>query len=222
MIRECELSDISDGRLYGLNDMVKANCNDCKGCHACCEGMGSSIVLDPLDAYTLMKGLDKSMQELLTESLELNVCDGLILPNLRMTGEREACVYLDDNGRCSIHAIRPGICRLFPLGRFYHDKTFDYFLQIYECSNNTRSKIKVDKWIDVSNLKKNQKYIADWHYFLKDLQEMMAQSENETLNKQITMFVLSAFYTNGYDMNEDFYIQFYQRLNKAKEVMQIN
>ena len=49
MIRNEKLEDISDGRLYDANDMVKAYCDECKGCHACCTGMGSSIILDPLD-----------------------------------------------------------------------------------------------------------------------------------------------------------------------------
>ena len=38
MRREVSLEEISDGRLYELNDMVKADCQDCAGCHDCCEG----------------------------------------------------------------------------------------------------------------------------------------------------------------------------------------
>ena len=49
MRREVSLEEISDGRLYELNDMVKADCQDCAGCHDCCEGMGDSVVLDPMD-----------------------------------------------------------------------------------------------------------------------------------------------------------------------------
>ena len=29
---------------------------------------------------------------------------------------RGACTHLDDNGRCSIHEIRPNTCRDFPIG----------------------------------------------------------------------------------------------------------
>ena len=47
MIREVDLQEISDGKLYTANDLVKAGCNDCAGCSACCRGMGNSIVLDP-------------------------------------------------------------------------------------------------------------------------------------------------------------------------------
>ena len=45
-----DLQEISDGKIYGCNDMVRAACGDCAGCHACCEKMGTSIVLDPCDS----------------------------------------------------------------------------------------------------------------------------------------------------------------------------
>lgn len=56
MIREVDLQEISDGKLYTANDLVKAGCNDCAGCSACCRGMGNSIVLDPLDMHRLCQG----------------------------------------------------------------------------------------------------------------------------------------------------------------------
>ena len=51
MRRQVSIEEISDGKLYSANDMVKADCQDCKGCSACCHGMGESIMLDPLDIY---------------------------------------------------------------------------------------------------------------------------------------------------------------------------
>ena len=44
MRREVTLEEISDGRLYEANDMVKADCQDCKGCSDCCQGMGDTAV----------------------------------------------------------------------------------------------------------------------------------------------------------------------------------
>ena len=49
MKRNVSLEEISDGRLYGEQDMVKADCHGCNGCHKCCTGMGNSVVLDPYD-----------------------------------------------------------------------------------------------------------------------------------------------------------------------------
>ena len=86
MKRNVSLQEISDGRLYGPNDMVKADSRGCKGCFECCRGMGNSVVLDPYDIYRLTLGLKRSFEELLQQELALNVVDGVILPNLKMTG----------------------------------------------------------------------------------------------------------------------------------------
>ena len=55
MERNVEIDKISDGKRYGANDLVKVGCDDCRGCSACCHGMGDSIVLDPMDVYRLGK-----------------------------------------------------------------------------------------------------------------------------------------------------------------------
>lgn len=119
MRRQVSLEEISDGRLYGKNDMVRTDCGGCRGCSSCCRGMGNSVILDPLDIYRLTVGLSCTFEELMTDKIELNVVDGVILPNLKMSVGDETCAFLDAAGRCSIHAQRPGVCRLFPLGRYY-------------------------------------------------------------------------------------------------------
>lgn len=220
MKRNVDMNQISDGKLYGLNDLVKADCNDCKGCSACCEGMGQSIILDPLDIFQLTTGLSTTFEELLANAIELNVFDGVILPNLKMTGEKEACHFLDDNGRCSIHGIRPGICRLFPLGRFYRENDFQYFLQIHECKNPNKTKVKVKKWIDTPNLQENQIYVMEWHNFIANIQENLMKISDDELIKKIDLFILQHFFMERYHAEEDFYEQFNVRLAKAKNVIE--
>lgn len=214
MIRNVSLSEISDGKLYGSNDLVKADCNGCKDCSACCQGMGNSIILDPLDIYRLSIGLKYTFEELLNHSLELNVVDGIILPNLKMSGESERCAFLNSEGRCSIHGIRPGICRLFPLGRYYENNSFRYFLQVHECKKN-KIKIKVRKWIDIPDLKKNEQFVQEWHFFLKAAQDMINNTQDDNLIKNINMLILKSFYIKSYDESCDFYLQFNERLSEA-------
>lgn len=218
MKRNCSLSDISDGRLYNSNDMVKADCLECKGCSACCKGMGNSIVLDPLDINRLCAGIGTDFNGLLVSAIELNVVDGIILPNLKMSGIEEKCVFLNEDERCSIHPFRPGICRMFPLGRYYENGSYKYFLQVNECRNKNRAKIKVSKWLDTYELKKYEKYINDWHYFLVDVQEkIMSSQENDTYIKNINMYILNTFFVSDY--NEDFYIEFDRKLVEAKNTL---
>ena len=220
MKREVDLNEISDGKLYGPNDMVKADCGDCKDCFACCQGMGESIVLDPHDVHRLTKGLNMSFEALLDGKIELNVYDGMILPNLKMTGTKETCAFLNQEGRCSIHNIRPGICRLFPLGRVYDSNGFKYFLQVHECKNQNRTKVKVKKWIDTPDLKQNEKLVLAWHDFVTDIQNRMMTIKDDTLFKKVNMFLLEQFYMERYH-EEDFYKQFEERLEKAKTVIEM-
>jgi len=217
MKRNVSMNEISDGKFYELNDLVKAGCNDCKGCSTCCQGMGSSIVLDPLDMYRLLINLNKTFEELLIDKIELNIQDGIIIPNLKMMESPEKCSFLNNKGRCEIHAFRPGICRLFPLGRYYENHDFKYFLQVHECERENKTKIKVKKWIDTTDLKSNECFVIDWHYFLVDLKTVARNMQDDHLNKNINMYLLKEFYMKSYDTNIDFYLQFNERLKKAKE-----
>ena len=216
MKRNVSLSEISDGRLYGENDMVRADCHGCEGCFQCCVGMGSSVILDPYDVYRLQRGTGKTLAELLSEEkVELNVVDGIILPNLRMAGEEERCGFLSAEGRCSIHGSRPGICRLFPLGRYYENGDFRYFLQTGECRESSRSKVKVNKWIDTPDQGRYHDFIRRWHYYLNDLEKKVAGKEDSEEAKQRNLFLLQCFYLTPYDTEQDFYEQFERRFAEA-------
>ena len=217
MKRQVSLEEISDGKLYGINDMVKADCNGCNGCFACCKGMGQSIVLDPFDIFQITSNLNLKFEQLLEDKIELNVVDGIILPNLKMVGVQEQCGFLNKEHRCSIHPFRPSICRLFPLGRYYENRSFRYFLQVNECKKENRSKIKVKKWIDIPNMKENEQFIIHWHYFLSDIQQKIQENVDILDVKSINLFLLNHFYLLTY--NGDFYKQFYIRLEQAKEIL---
>ena len=221
MKRKVSLEEISDGRLYSSNDMVKADCGGCTGCSTCCHGMGSSIILDPMDLVRLTEGTGSRAEQLLAEGyVELNVVDGVILPNLKMAGESEACAFLNGEGRCSIHPFRPGICRLFPLGRYYEDGKFQYFLQVHECPRPNKTKVKVRRWIDTPDLQQYETYIADWHYFLEDTEKYLEQMTQEEQIKNVNLYILKLFYLKPYHSLETFYAEFYERLKQAKEVME--
>lgn len=217
MKRAVDMSEISDGKLYGSGDMVKADTGGCAGCSACCHGMGSSIILDPYDSYRLCSALRLPFEVLMRKHMELNVVDGIILPNLRMAGEQEACTFLDKNGRCEIHAARPGVCRMFPLGRYYEGRDFRYFLQVHECKKSARAKVKVKKWLDTPDLSRYEEYIRQWHNFLEDAQHVLDETSDDELRKRVNLYLLQAFYFTAWEDGEDFYSQFEQRLQSGRQ-----
>ena len=204
------LEEISDGKLYELNDMAKVGCHDCLGCHECCTGMGDTILLDPYDVYRLSRGLGKTVDELMAGPIELHMEEGLILPNLKMSDTTEACTFLNEEGRCSIHEYRPGICRLFPLGRNYEKEHVNYFVLKDECPARGKTKVKVSKWLSQENIKDYQKYLVDWHNLTKAMRQEILSSEDEAYKQQTTMLFLQLFFMKPYESG-DFYKEFYSR-----------
>ena len=45
------LEEISDGKLYDIEDTVKADTCGCDGCNDCCCDVGELVVLTPFDIY---------------------------------------------------------------------------------------------------------------------------------------------------------------------------
>lgn len=214
MRRNVSMEEISDGKLYGLNDMVKADCFDCKGCSDCCRGMGKSILLTPYDIYQLTVKGKISFEELLNSGkIELGVADGVILPNLKMQEDSQACSFLNEEGRCTIHEYRPGICRLFPLGRYYDEKGIRYFLQIYECSNKNRGKVKVYRWIDQPDIKQNEAFIQRWHDLVRNFSDFLRENPDEQTARALNMRLLKTFFLTPYT-DEDFYEQAEKRFRE--------
>ena len=202
-------------KLYDNNDMVKVGCHDCKGCSDCCQDMGQSIWIDPYDAYQLTQNLGKTFEELLAREIEFHVEDGLILPNIRMAGESvPKCSFLNEEGRCSVHDFRPGFCRLFPLGRNYEDGKLTYFLLDGACPVSNKSKMKVNKWLNVPRIKEYEAFLVEWHTLTKFLRQFYADnSENEAVTKAINLQFLQIFYLTPYS-EADFYDQFTVRLEQ--------
>lgn len=195
-------------KLYEVNDMAKVGCHDCEGCSACCRGMGDTIVLDPLDIYHLTANLKCNFEQLLSTCVSLHVEDGLLLPHMVMTAE-DKCFFLNKEERCNIHAFRPGLCRTFPLGRNYEDGKLTYFVVEGECQKENRTKVKVEKWLGVSDIKQNQTFLTKWHYIKKEMKSIVLQMQGK--EKELNMYFLQLFYLTPYDEQEDFYEQFDNR-----------
>lgn len=219
MKRNVDLLEISDGKFYMINDLARLGSNNCIGCSKCCENMGTSIILDPLDIHRLTVATGLTFEQLLIDKIELNMVDGVILPNIKMN-KNITCPFLNKEKRCSIHKNRPGFCRIFPLARVYENNDFKYILQIHECKKDQRTKLKIKNWICSDDINRNHRFINNWHYFLLSVGQKLT-SESEDGIKQITMFILNMFYLTPFRKDVDFYDIFNERLKNAKSALDI-
>lgn len=196
-------------------DMAKLSCQDCAGCADCCKGMGTSVVLDPYDVMLLKLGLGSSFEELMQDRIQLHMENGLILPSLGMNGREEACTFLDENGRCSIHSFRPGLCRLFPLGRDYSAGHLQYFLLEDACSKKNRSKIKIEKWLDLADLAQHEQFLTQWHFFLGRMRQRMEDGDDAG-RQALAMQLLVFFYQQDFP-RDHFYEAVQQRMEQLEK-----
>lgn len=206
-------------KYYTLQDMARIGCNDCKGCHACCQGMGDSVVLTPYDVHVLSIRLGLSVDELFGEWLQLTIIDGLLQPSMGMKGLEERCPALDEAGRCRIHAFRPSICRLFPLGRQYMEEGIRYFVLEDACPASGKTKVKISKWVEQPGFKEHESFLLQWHRFKKICMTHLSENNDPDYHKQLMMYVLQLFFRKPYTEGA-FYREFLERLAEAGEVLE--
>ena len=208
-------------KLYGPQDMVRIRSSECAGCGACCRGMGDTIVLDPYDVWQLSAGTGRSFEELMGTGIDLHVEEGVILPHLMMGQNRQGCAFLAEDGKCSIHSFRPGICRLFPLGRQFDEKKTSYFIVPDGCVKGGLSKVRIDKWLGIPDLPRYEQFKAEWRAILRRLEARLAAEPSADVQRNINVYFLQTFYMAPYACPsvEAFYKEFAGRRDQFTDAV---
>ena len=81
--------------------------------------------------------------------------------------------------------------------------------------------MKVKKWIDTPQLKQYEEFVASWHYFLRDVQEVLYNAEDAQLVKNLNLYVVNRFYLKPYEETKDFYEQFKERLEEGRKLLSL-
>ena len=223
MLRDQELKDIYDGHFYTPDDCVMVGCHDCEGCSDCCRQTGDSIILDPWDMYMLTKGTGKVFTDMIEREIEIRLVDGLILPNLMQhhgedadEGPDDHCPFLSEEGRCTIHAWRPGLCRLFPMGRYYEGDSFRYILQKNECSRQNRYPVRLRDWLEIPKLEEYEEFVRSWHRFLRQAGAATARLTERSCDS-VMRFILQVFFVEPYRTELPFRGQFERRMRVCRD-----
>lgn len=195
------MNEISDGKKYSSSDKVSMTCGTCEGCSSCCRTSGDTIVLDPWDIHNLCAATGMSFRELVNRSfVELGTVDRIKQPHLFLNDDGSGCVFLNEKTeRCMIHDLRPGICRLFPLGRLYEDKSFYYFYQKNECvKKGPESPVLVSEWLGIKDLPNYEDFILKWHIYIKKARKYMEYASDEE-RRRFNMKFIKHFYMKSYE-----------------------
>ena len=86
------------------------------------------------------------------------------------------------------------------------------------CPAPNKSKVKINKWLGVPNLKSYEKFLVEWHGLTKKLRKFYAEHlQEENVIKAINMKCLQAFYLTPY--GDDFYQEFGERKEEIEKFL---
>lgn len=217
-----------DGKKYQYSEPAPVGCNDCEGCDVCCRQMGDTIIQDPYDMWNFCSNMRLSGGAQVTFDLlvsddgpwELSMQDGLLLPNIKMVDDGR-CPFLNGNGRCGIHKIRSGLCRLFPLGRgFEEDGSIYYYVLGKELGceklKGPGTPVKISDWLGHTDMEKYELFLVAWHRIKRSLQDRISlidDAEADYYREQL----LRIFYDKAYE--GDFYTDFAKRIEEWMSIV---
>jgi len=169
----------------GLNDGFRFSC---RGCGQCCKHR-EDILLTPRDLFKIARHLEKRVIEIVETYCEVYVGGSSRIPIVRLMpkGKDKDCPLLQNN-RCIVHASKPAVCALFPLGRFMQinaenaDNPSDDDLQIRFLINENhcggRQYNKVRRWLESFGIEPNDQVYLLWAKTATRLGDFIKNLEN--------------------------------------------
>ena len=130
----------------------------------------------------------------------------------------DCCPFLSDAGRCTIHSFRPGLCRLYPMGRYYTEEGFRYILQKDECTDRPKTPVLLRDWLGIEDLPRYEAFVLVWHDFKKELQRPVPALTQRSRDS-VLRYVLQIFFVHPYLTKQDFYPQFKVRMETCREAL---
>ena len=82
--------------------------------------------------------------------------------------------------------------------------------------------MKISQWLGIENITQYEKFVSDWHYFIKEIAIIYNYVLNSGSNTDLDLYLLKVFYRMPYNVyNEnDFYEEFYRRLNHVNQSLE--
>ena len=81
------------------------------------------------------------------------------------------CTFLNVKGDAAFTVSDLDFAGCFLLEEFMKNQGFQYFLQVHECTMEPKSKMKINKWLGIPDIRRYETFVTEWHYFLKKVEK---------------------------------------------------
>jgi Fe-S-cluster containining protein len=226
-----EIAENLDQMSLGLDDTFRFKCY---GCGKCCKNR-EDILLSPKDLFNIASALGKTTKDVVESICDCYIGGSSRIPIVRLqpVGKNMVCPLLKDN-RCSVHALKPAVCALYPIGRFVkcdeQGKMADpsnmpdisYLLNPVQCGGHRNNTVR--SWLESFDLDPYDPYYIRWTGFFMDVSNYIrglesAQHKIPREGFAAIWSILDHLLYQNYDIAQEFMQQFEANITKAKELI---
>ena len=230
-----EIIENYEQHLIGLDDVFAFKC---RNCGQCCKNR-EDLMLNSRDIFNLAKAVSLTNEQAIEKYCETYVGKDSRIPILRLlpVGASKACPLFINN-RCSIHALKPTVCALYPLGRamaFKSDEEGEakdasesqsnevkYVLSTSSCGS-LKKKQTVREWLAEFNIPVDDIFYLKWNQTLMSLRAAVKGLEGKpgVTDKVLEMLwggMYMALYVK-YDTKKEFYPQFEANISAIQTLL---
>lgn len=226
MERQKLLEEFSQHEI-GLDDAFHFKC---RSCGKCCKNR-EDIILNPRDLFRIAKYLGMTLDKLVKEYCEYYIGRDSKFPIIRLypRGVSRACPLLE-NKRCKVHASKPTVCAVFPIGRVLMFPTEDsegspiaegqikYILNPTDCGSRKKTNT-VRQWLEKFDILVDDVFHVTWSTLM--VRVTIAFAKLHPHLEERTLQALQATYGQllyfDYDITLDFMEQFMHNVAQVEE-----
>ncbi len=213
-----------------LDDTFRFHCTQCGKCCIYRE----DILLPPRDLYKIAKELNMTVPDAFHQYCETYIGSNSRIPIVRLKprGSVRRCPLLKDR-KCMVHKAKPGVCAMYPLGRYLaidpatresvktEDLQIKYLLQPITCGDKSEVHTVRD-WLADFDIKSEDQIFLQWHAFVQLAGAVFARME-KILSPEEMQPIWDIFFCQmymKYDTKKEFLPQFTSNICSMKELLQ--
>lgn len=196
----------------------------CTACGACCKNVRDSIVLEPLDAFRIVRekmksGCTDSADDILWNMADLKeLSRGFNVFVLRTVNDSGICSMLEHN-RCTIYKVRPRTCRLYPFTAepCLEEHRIKWYLCTEQPHHFGAGTVTAREWQRKNVSREDEEYLYEECRVLPELGEIMRKVPESNLQKAEQLVVVYRYL--AYDFSQPFMPQYKDNMLFLKSML---
>lgn len=185
----------------------------CSACGACCKNVRDSIVLEPLDAFRIVREKMKNGCTNSADNILWNIADlkelsrGFNVFVLRTVNDSGVCGMLENN-RCTIYSVRPRTCRLYPFTAepCPEEHRIKWYLCTEQAHHFGTGTVTAREWQRKNISKEDEEYLYEECSTLPELGVILRKVPESNLQQAEQLVVVYRYL--AYDFSQPFMPQF--------------